>query len=205
MTLSLADSLTRVTDWQYFYFLHSFYPWGGGLQYRVCTTDSWIQISISIDTFIYLSQNYDILIKCFSLGTKHPAMLVSLLSSWSALPTRCTSRLLSPPGCSLVHVALLSHKSRRLPWHPLRHQVYHVGDNGVRNTPLRYLFLGSTRYYTIFWVLKWLSHNVCDISHLVKMRVNCRTYDISMKFVKSPYNTHQIILLMHKKCIKYTN
>ena len=67
-------------------------------------------------------------------------------------------------------------------------------------TPLRYLFLGSTRYYTIFWVLKRVSHDICDISHLVKMRVNCRTYDISMKFVKSPYNTHQNILLMHKKC-----
>ena len=82
MTLSLADSLTHVTDWQYFYFWHS-------LEEEACSTDSWIQISISIDTFNYLSQNYDILIKCFSLGTKHPAMLVSPLSSWIALPTRC--------------------------------------------------------------------------------------------------------------------
>ena len=38
----------------------------------------------------------------------------------------------------------------------------------VRTTLQRYLFLGSTQYYTIFWVLIRLSHNICNISHLVK-------------------------------------
>ena len=33
----------------------------------------------------------------------------------------------------------------------------------VKTTPLRYLFLGSTRYYTIFWVLIRLSHDIHDI------------------------------------------
>ena len=34
--------------------------------------------------------------------------------------------------------------------------------------PLRYLFLGFTQSYTIFWVLIRLSQDICDISHLVK-------------------------------------
>ena len=42
-------------------------------------------------------------------------------------------------------------------------------------TPQRYLFLGSTRYYTIFWVFiryiryTILSHDICNISDLVKI------------------------------------
>ena len=38
-------------------------------------------------------------------------------------------------------------------------------------TPQRYLFLGSTRFYTIFWVFiryTILSHDICNISDLVK-------------------------------------
>ena len=43
-------------------------------------------------------------------------------------------------------------------------------------------FLYDIRYYhTIF--------AICPI--LSKMRVNCRKCDISVKFVKSPYNTHK--------------
>ena len=41
-------------------------------------------------------------------------------------------------------------------------------------TPLRYLFYGSTRYYTIFWDLIRLSHDISDISWLL----------IGAKFVK---------------------
>ena len=33
----------------------------------------------------------------------------------------------------------------------------------LKTTPLQYLFLGSTRYYTIFWVLIRLSHDIHDI------------------------------------------
>ena len=56
----------------------------------------------------------------------------------------------------------------------------------IRSTPERYLFFGFTRYYTIFQVLIRLSHDTCDISDLVKMRVNTRKCDISVQFVKSP-------------------
>ena len=46
----------------------------------------------------------------------------------------------------------------------------------------------------IFWVLIQLSHNICDIYDLVKISVNCRKHNISVKFVKSPCHTHKIIL-----------
>ena len=35
----------------------------------------------------------------------------------------------------------------------------------IKSTLQRYLFLGSTRYYTIFWVLIRLSHDTFDIIH----------------------------------------
>ena len=38
-------------------------------------------------------------------------------------------------------------------------------------TPERYLFSGSTRYYTIFWVFiryTILSHDICNMSDFVK-------------------------------------
>ena len=48
------------------------------------------------------------------------------------------------------------------------HIICRVVESTDTNTPLRYLFLWSTRYYTIFWVLIRLSHDIRDISHLVK-------------------------------------
>ena len=52
--------------------------------------------------------------------------------------------------------------------------VQAVDEVVVEATPQRYLFYGSTRYYTIFWDLIRLSHNISDILWLL----------ISAKFVK---------------------
>ena len=64
--------------------------------------------------------------------------------------------------------------------------ILYSGLMMIMTTHERYLFFGFTRYYTIFQVLIRLSHDTCDISDLVKMRVNTRKCDISVQFVKSP-------------------
>ena len=56
----------------------------------------------------------------------------------------------------------------------------------IRGTPLRYLFLRVHTICKIFWVLYDTQTVFAIFTIWLKMRVNCRKFDIRVKFVKNP-------------------
>ena len=98
-----------------------------------------------------LPSNVDYIIAKFS-----PPLLIILLPK---------SKISRSPSSS----CLQKHNSQHFCQGQGRGKQQHVCINCIITTLERYLLLRSTGYYTIFGVLIRLSHNICDISALVKI------------------------------------